>query len=52
MWLVRIPVAACLAVFLQASIRSVWLVMVLDWIARVVLLTWRYRRVSWGRIEL
>jgi putative MATE family efflux protein len=52
MWLIRIPVAACLAVFLQASIRAVWLVMIIDWIARVALLSWRYRRVSWGRLEL
>jgi Na+-driven multidrug efflux pump len=52
MWLVRIPVSAFLAVVLEATIRTVWLVMILDWVTRVVLLTWRYRRMSWGRLEI
>ncbi len=52
MWLVRLPVAAFLAVGLEASIRTVWSVMILDWVARMALLTWRYRRLSWGRLEI
>ncbi len=52
MWLVRIPVAALLAVSVGAEIRVVWAVMILDWIVRMTLLLWRYRRENWGRIEI
>lgn len=52
MWLVRLPFAAFLAVFVDASIRTVWSVMILDWIVRMWLLSWRYRKLSWGRIDI
>jgi putative MATE family efflux protein len=52
MWLVRLPVSAGLAWLLQAPIRLVWSVMVLDWLARMTLLLWRYRKESWGRLEI
>ncbi|HEX9021134.1 MAG TPA: MATE family efflux transporter [Nitrospirota bacterium] len=52
MWLVRLPVAALLAVVVKAEIRTVWLVMIMDWVVRMSLLLWRYRRESWGRLEI
>lgn len=52
MWLVRLPVAALLGAEFHASIRAVWSVMILDWITRMALLTWRYRKINWGRLEI
>jgi len=52
MWLVRLPVAAFLAVVMKVEIRYVWSVMIADWLVRMSLLLWRYRRESWGRLEL
>jgi putative MATE family efflux protein len=52
MWFVRLPVAALLAVVVKADIRFVWSVMIADWLVRVSLLIWRYRRQSWGKLEL
>jgi putative MATE family efflux protein len=52
MWFVRLPVAAALAVLWKAEIRYVWSVMVLDWLVRMGLLLWRYRKESWGKLEI
>ena len=52
MWVVRLPIAALLAVGAQAPIVAVWSVMILDWAVRTALLTWRYRRLGWGRLEI
>jgi len=52
MWLVRIPAAAVLAVVFRAPIVAVWSVMILDWIARMALLTWRYRKWGWERLRV
>jgi putative MATE family efflux protein len=52
MWFIRLPVAALLAVIVKADIRYVWSVMVLDWIVRMSFLLWRYRKESWGKLEL
>ncbi len=52
MWLVRLPVAAFLAVWIMADIRFVWSVMILDWIVRMTLLLWRYRQERWGKLDL
>lgn len=52
MWFVRLPVAALLAVVLKAEIRYVWSVMILDWLVRMSLLIWRYRKESWGKLEI
>ncbi len=52
MWLVRIPGAALLATVGNMAIQYVWSVMIFDWLARVALLSWRYRRKVWGRLEL
>jgi putative MATE family efflux protein len=52
MWFVRLPIAALLAVVMKADIRSVWSVMILDWVVRMSFLLWRYRKESWGKLEL
>ena len=52
MWFVRLPIAALLAVIVKADIRYVWSVMVLDWVVRMSFLLWRYRKETWGRLEL
>jgi putative MATE family efflux protein len=52
MWFVRLPIAALLAVIVKADIRFVWSVMLLDWVVRMSFLLWRYRKETWGRLEL
>lgn len=52
MWMVRLPVAALLASVVRTEIRFVWSVMILDWIVRMSLLIWRYRKESWGRLDI
>lgn len=52
MWMVRLPVAAVLATLLKAPIRAVWSVMILDWLVRMSLLIWRYRKESWGKLKI
>ena len=52
MWLVRLPLSVLLAVGLQASISAVWSVMILDWVVRTGLLSWRYRKLSWNKLQI
>ena len=52
MWLVRLPVTALLATLFHAPIRYVWSVMIFDWLVRMGLLSWRYRKERWGKIEI
>jgi putative MATE family efflux protein len=52
MWFIRLPVAALLAIVVKADIMYVWSVMIADWLVRVTLLLWRYRRQRWGKLEL
>jgi len=52
MWFVRLPLAALLAVVVKAEIHYVWSVMIFDWLIRMSLLIWRYRKISWGRLEV
>ena len=52
MWFMRIPIAAVLATFFKAEILYVWSVMILDWIVRMSLLLWRYRKETWGKLEI
>jgi putative MATE family efflux protein len=52
MWLIRIPLTALLATAFHASIRMVWSVMILDWLVRMSLLLWRYRKQRWQRLDL
>jgi putative MATE family efflux protein len=52
MWFVRLPVAAFIAIVIKAEIRFVWMVMIVDWIVRMSLLLWRYRKENWGRLEI
>jgi len=52
MWLIRIPIAALLATVFRAEIHYVWSIMILDWIARMSLLLWRYRKETWIKLEI
>ena len=52
MWLVRLPIAALLATVFHGSIRLVWSVMILDWLVRMSLLLWRYKKENWGRLDI
>jgi len=52
MWFVRLPVAAFLAVVMKTEVRFVWMIMIVDWIVRMSLLLWRYRKENWGRLEI
>ncbi len=52
MWLIRIPTAALLAVVVKLEIRYVWSVMILDWLMRMSLLLWRYKKENWGRLDI
>lgn len=52
MWMVRLPVAAVLATLFKAPVRAVWSVMILDWLVRMSLLIWRYRKESWGKLKI
>jgi Na+-driven multidrug efflux pump len=52
MWFVRLPVAALLATVFNAEIHFIWSMMILDWIVRMSFLIWRYRRETWGRLEI
>lgn len=52
MWFIRLPITALLATVFHAQIRTVWAVMILDWLARMSLLLWRYRKQRWERLDL
>jgi putative MATE family efflux protein len=52
MWFVRLPAAAFLAIVMKTEVRFVWMVMIVDWIVRMTLLLWRYRKENWGRLEI
>ncbi|HET6363784.1 MAG TPA: MATE family efflux transporter [Nitrospirota bacterium] len=52
MWFVRLPVAALLAAVVKTEIQYVWSVMIVDWLVRMTLLLWRYRKENWGRLEI
>ena len=52
MWLVRLPVSALLAAVFKTGITLVWAVMIMDWLVRMTLLLWRYRKENWGRLEI
>ena len=52
MWFVRLPIAALLATVFQTEIRLVWSVMILDWLVRMSLLLWRYKKENWGKLNI
>jgi putative MATE family efflux protein len=52
MWFVRLPFAAVLATMVKTEIRYVWSVMIADWLVRMSLLLWRYRKENWGKLEI
>ena len=51
-WVVRIPLAVGLGVWAGQGIYLVWLTMVLDWIVRALLMSWRLTHLDWARIRL
>ncbi|MHB8843438.1 MAG: MATE family efflux transporter [Nitrospirota bacterium] len=52
MWFIRLPITALLATVFHAQIRTVWAVMILDWLVRMSLLLWRYRKQRWEKLDL
>jgi len=52
MWLVRLPVTAILATVFHAPINYVWSIMIFDWLVRMGLLSWRYRKERWGKLTI
>jgi putative MATE family efflux protein len=52
MWVVRLPIAFILAVVMHLGIAYVWGVMVLDWLARMIVILARYRSERWQEIRL
>ncbi|MFA5073527.1 MAG: MATE family efflux transporter [Nitrospirota bacterium] len=52
MWLVRIPIAALCAGVFALEIHFVWSISILDWVVRMSILMWRYRKETWGRLEI
>lgn len=52
MWFVRLPVAVVLASFFKSEVQFVWSVMIGDWMVRMALLLWRYRKERWGMLEI
>jgi len=37
---------------MKAPIHLVWSVMILDWLIRMSILIWRYRKERWGRLDI
>jgi len=52
MWLVRVPIALILGVWLHLGVFYVWLAMIADWTLRMVLMLWRYRSDRWRAIQV
>jgi putative MATE family efflux protein len=51
-WLVRLPVSYIGGVAMELGIAVVWASMILDWIVRGVLVSWRFRRLPLGSVRL
>jgi MATE family, multidrug efflux pump len=52
MWLVRVPIALILGVWLHLGVFYVWLAMIADWTLRMTLMLWRYRSDRWRAIQV
>jgi len=52
MWFIRLPITALLANIVHADIRYVWSIMIIDWLVRMSILLWRYRRERWGKLMI
>lgn len=52
MWVVRVPIALIVGVWLNLGVFYVWLAMIADWTLRMVLMLWRYRSERWRAIQV
>ena len=52
MWVVRVPIALVVGVWLHLGVFYVWLAMIADWTLRMVLMLWRYRSERWRAIQV
>ena len=52
MWLVRVPIALIVGVWLHLGVFYVWLAMIADWTLRMTLMLWRYRSDRWRAIQV
>jgi Na+-driven multidrug efflux pump len=51
-WLVRLPLAYAGGIGLGLGMTMVWTTMLLDWIVRGAIVTWRFRRLSLRKVRL
>ncbi len=52
MWVVRVPMALIVALWLHLSVFYVWMVMIADWTIRMALLLWRYQSERWRKVQV
>ena len=51
-WLVRLPISYFGGVVMEMGMTMVWASMILDWIVRGLIVSWRFRRLSLGSVRL
>jgi len=51
-WLVRLPAAYVGGIVANLGMTMVWAAMVLDWIVRSMIVSWRFRRLSMAEVHL
>jgi putative MATE family efflux protein len=51
-WLIRLPIAYIVGVWANLGMTVVWATMVLDWIVRCAIVSWRFRRLSMSDVRL
>jgi len=51
-WLVRLPSAYLGGVVANLGMTMVWITMILDWIVRGGIVTWRFHRLALARVRL
>ena len=51
-WLIRLPLAYVGGVVANLGMTLVWMTMILDWIVRCAIVSWRFRRLSMADVRL
>jgi Na+-driven multidrug efflux pump len=51
-WLTRLPLAYVGGIVAKLGMTMVWAAMVLDWIVRSTIVSWRFRRISLANVRL
>ena len=51
-WMVRLPFAYVGGVVAKLGMTMVWTTMILDWLVRCAIVSWRFRRLSMGEVRL